>query len=100
MTSMLSPLTPAESTPPFPTPALLDAALAALTRGWSLLPVNAGGEHDKKPHPVLLATRHAIPKDGRQTTTWAPLQLTPPTEAQVRECASGFATSAARASRS
>jgi hypothetical protein len=67
---------------------LLDEALACLARGWSVLPIHAGGgPRDKDPHSALLIRTgyHRWDEDaGRSRATWKPLQDSAPTEATVR----------------
>lgn len=66
---------------------LLQEALRALDRGWSVLPVNAGGTWDKKPHPVLKDTGRSRPTgrpDGSVKHAWESLIQERPTEKEVR----------------
>ncbi|GGS10801.1 bifunctional DNA primase/polymerase [Deinococcus sedimenti] len=62
---------------------LLTAALAALDRGWSVLPVQAVGAFAKRPHFVLTETGHQDQEDDKIKPSWKPLQTTPATPEQV-----------------
>lgn len=67
---------------------LLEAALEALARGWSILPVHAGSVRDKDPHSAALIRTGYFrfePSLGRNRATWKPLQVAPPTPEQVEQ---------------
>lgn len=75
---------------------LLTAALEALSRGWSVLPVQSVGNFAKRPHYVLTETGHVKHEDGKVKPSWTALQTIPPTAAQVgtwyaRETGKGLA---------
>lgn len=75
---------------------LLQTALAALKRGWSVLPIQAGGKYDKHPAWCLVDTGHSDEKDGKQRPAWKALQTIRPTSVQVaawyaREVGKGLA---------
>ncbi|WP_135230663.1 bifunctional DNA primase/polymerase [Deinococcus fonticola] len=63
---------------------VLNAALEAVTRGWSVFPVQTKGSFAKKPHWCLVDTGHSREVDGKLRPSWAALQHTPPTPEQVR----------------
>ncbi|GGR15372.1 hypothetical protein GCM10008957_30140 [Deinococcus ruber] len=60
--------------------------MACLQRGWSVLPIHAGTQYDKHPHSrALIETGYSrVDDEGTLHATWKPLQVTPPTEVQVR----------------
>ncbi|GAA5501031.1 hypothetical protein Dxin01_00762 [Deinococcus xinjiangensis] len=61
---------------------LLDAAYEAASLGLTLMPVNAGGAYDKRPHLVLMDTGHLAPskrRKGQFVPSWKALMTTPPT---------------------
>ncbi|MBI0446913.1 bifunctional DNA primase/polymerase [Deinococcus sp. DB0503] len=65
---------------------LLDDALAAHAAGLVVMPVNAGGAYDKRPHLVLMETGHRAPSrksPGRWAPSWRPLMVEPPSEDMV-----------------
>lgn len=65
---------------------LLDDALAVHVAGLVVMPVNAGGEYDKRPHLVLMDTGHRAPSrrhPGRWVPSWRPLMEESPTEDMV-----------------
>ncbi|GHF65312.1 bifunctional DNA primase/polymerase [Deinococcus metalli] len=68
---------------PESTNTLQEAALAALQRGWSVLPVQVSGEWAKKPAYVLVDTGHSEVKDGKTVPAWKGLQTTRPTPTDV-----------------
>lgn len=63
---------------------VLQAALEAVTRGWSVFPVQTRGSFAKKPHWCLVDTGHSKQDEGKLRPSWAALQHTPPTPEQVR----------------
>ncbi|AFZ67894.1 bifunctional DNA primase/polymerase [Deinococcus peraridilitoris] len=67
-------------------PPVLEAALAALERGWSVLPVANEGEYAKKPHYCLTDTGHSKPgkEEGKLAPSWEALQRERPTPEYVR----------------
>lgn len=69
-----------------PANSLLIEALAAHAAGLVVMPVNAGGEYDKRPHLVLMDTGHRAPSrksPGRWVPSWRPLMEESPTEDMV-----------------
>ncbi|MBZ9752187.1 bifunctional DNA primase/polymerase [Deinococcus sp. HMF7604] len=65
---------------------LMDEALEARAAGLSVMPVNAGGLYDKRPHLVLMETGHRRPKEGvpgRWVPAWQPLMDTPATDDMI-----------------
>jgi len=62
---------------------LLAAALDAHAAGLVVMPVNAGGPYDKRPHWILVDTGHSKPwaaRPGRVLPAWHTLMTTRPTE--------------------
>lgn len=75
---------------------MLQAALEARSRGWSVFPVQTKGPFAKRPHYCLTDTGHTKEEDGKVKPSWAGLQLTPPTVEQIhtwyaREAGKGLA---------
>lgn len=58
---------------------LYQAGLDALSRGWSVLPVQSEGEWAKRPAYVLVETGHKEERDGKAVPAWKGLQTKPPT---------------------
>lgn len=70
---------------PDPANPIRDAALSYHQRGWSILPVNSGGNWDKQPHQVLKDTGHNREEDGKVKASWKPLQTKQATEEDVKK---------------
>jgi replicative DNA helicase len=63
---------------------LLQAAQVYLQKGWSIFPVNSGGEYDKRPHLSLLDTGHSKEDNGKTRPSWKSLMVKRPTEDNLR----------------